>query len=106
MRSHNYARPHCDLGKESNNNKKWELIKNNMLISKHTMLQRNIKTLQQNVRQRNNKSKTLSQLLIDIERKLMIVRDQASLLHTNCDNVQLSVFNNTLQNAGRQEKGR
>ena len=77
-----------------------------MLMSKHTMLQRKIKTLQQNVRRRNNKSKTLSQLLIDIERKLMIVRDEASLLHNTFENVQLSVFTNTLQNTGRQVKGR
>ena len=77
-----------------------------MLMSKHTMLQRKIKTLQQNVRRRNNKIKTLRQLLIEIERKLMIVRDEASLQHNNCENVQLSVFTNTLQNTGRQEKGR
>ena len=106
MRIHNYARSHCDLGKESNNNKNQELIKNNMLISKNIMLQRKIKTLQQKVRRRNTKIKTLKQLINEIERKLMIARDEASLLHDNFDNVQLSVFNNTLQNTGRQEKGR
>ena len=101
MRIHNYARSHCDLGKESNSNKNQELIKNNMLISKNIMLQRKIKTLQQKVRRRNTKIKTLRQLINEIERKLMIARDEASLLHDNFDNVQLSVFNNTLQNTGR-----
>ena len=55
MRSHNVATPHYDLGKESNNNKNQELLKNNMLISKNIMLQRKIKTLQQKVRRRNTK---------------------------------------------------
>ena len=36
----------------------------------------------------------------------MTMRDEASLLHNNFDHLQLSVFENTLQNTGRQPTGR
>ena len=77
MRIHNHARPHCDLGQESNNNKCQELIKNYILISINIILQRKIKTLQQKVRRRNNKINVLRQLINEIERNLMIGRDKA-----------------------------
>ena len=62
--------------------------------------------MHQKVRRRNSRIQTMKQCINKIERKLMIMRDEASFLHNKFDHLQLSVFKSTLQNTGGQPTGR
>ena len=107
MRIHSYAKSPCDI-KNGNFEVKIEMerTEDKKIISKNTLLKKKIKVLHQKLRRRNIRIQTMKQCINEIERKLMIMRDEASLLHNNFDHLKLSVFRNTLQNTGRQPTGR
>ena len=69
-----------------------ETIEDKKLISKNTLLKKKIKVLYQKLRRRNIRIQAMKQCINEIERKLMIMRDEASLLHNNFYHLQLSVF--------------
>ena len=62
--------------------------------------------MQQKIRRRNVKIKNMTQLIDELENKLLIKIEEASLLHINFDGLQLSMFRNSLQNSHRQIQGK
>ena len=97
---HSYAKPPSDSSQYKNDNETTtndEKRETDKLASKNAKLKREIKTLQQKVRRRNFEIKNMMQIIDELEKKLLIKTDEASLLHNNIDGLQLSVFKNTLK---------
>ena len=58
-----------------------------------------VRTLQQKVRRRNKKIKSIKQLLNTLKREQLVDSEQNALLHNNFGNMAKELFNNQLKNA-------
>ena len=65
-----------------------------------------VKILQQKKRQRNAKIRSMSHLIKTLQKKMFIAKQEADILHTSFDSMQLALFKNVQKNSKRSSKGR
>ena len=65
-----------------------------------------VKALQQKLRRRNSKIKSMKQLINQLEKKMLIAKQEADLMHNNFDGIQLALFQNVMKNSRRASRGR
>ena len=65
-----------------------------------------VRALQQKLRRRNSKIKSMKQLINQLEKKMLIAKQEADLMHNNFDGIQLALFQNVMKNSRRASRGR
>ena len=65
-----------------------------------------VKALQQKLRRRNSKIKSMKQLINQLEKKMLIAKQEADLMHNNFDGIQLALFQNVMKNSRRASRER
>ncbi len=72
---------------------------NYTLITKVNQQKRKIKSLREKIRRRDSKIKDVKELINKLKKELLVKSKQAALLYDHFDNLQLSLFENSLKNA-------
>ena len=65
-----------------------------------------VKALQQKLRRRNSKIKSMKQLINQLEKKMLTAKQEADLMHNSFDGIQLALFQNVMKNSRRASRGR